>query len=206
MRERGEYALALVLDLLGAGAALLVATRHWQTLRVPRERPFHDVVVQLSGRTLDGAPTAFAVVALAGVVAILATRGVVRRVVGAVVALAGAGLIWRSLGALAAVSPSRAAVLARDKHPGGQFGSVLPQVGAHPVWAVLSAGCGLLVVGAGAAVAWRGHRWSAMSAKYDRAQQPIESAEDAERARQRESASLWSALDRGDDPTGGEDT
>lgn len=203
MRERGEYALALLLDLLGAGAALLIATRAWQTVLTPRERPFHDDVVQLAGRTVDGAPTAFAVVALAGVIAILATRGLLRRLVGAVVVLAGVGLIWRSLGALAAVSQSRAAALARDKHPGVQLGSALQQVSVHPVWAVLSAVCGLIVVLAGLLVVWRGHRWGAMSAKYDRPQSPVEAAEDAERERQRANASLWSALDRGDDPTSG---
>ena len=206
VRERGEYGLALLLDLLGAGAALLISTRAWQTVVTPRPRPFRDDVLRLPGRTVDAAPTAFALVALAGVIAILATRGVVRRVIGAIVALAGAGLIWRSLGALSAVGSERARTLVQDRHAGVQLGSAVPQVSVHPAWAVLSCCCGVLVLLAGALVAWRGQRWGAMSAKYDRPAAGVEAehvvdAEDAERARLRADASLWSALDRGDDPT-----
>ena len=66
---------------------------------------------------------------------------------------------------------------------------------------------GLLSAISGVLVASRGHRWGGMSAKYDApvddgtAADRQDSAEDAERARLRADASLWSALDRGDDPT-----
>ena len=96
--------------------------------------------------------------------------------------------------------------MARAAHPGAQLGAASPQVSVHPVWGVLSAVCGLLVVLAGVLVAWRGQRWRAMSARYDRPQvaDAAPSAEDEERARQRANAALWTALDRGDDPTRGE--
>lgn len=212
MRERGEYALALLLDLIGAGCALLIATRTWQTVDTPRPRPFGDDVLGLSGRTVDAAPTALALVALAGVIAVLATRGWVRRVIGAVIALAGAALIWQSPGGASAVGVSRARALVQDNHPGVQLGAAVPHVSVHGTWAVLSCVCGALVLLGGLLVAWRGQRWGAMSAKYDSPASPASSSataspapdtspEDEERARLRAHASLWSALDRGDDPT-----
>ncbi|HZY77282.1 MAG TPA: TIGR02234 family membrane protein [Jatrophihabitantaceae bacterium] len=206
-RGRGEYGLALLLDLIGAGAALLISTRHWQSVLTPRPRPFSDDLLQVAGRTVDAAPTALALVALAGVIAVLATKSWPRRVVGVVVALAGVGLIWRSLTGLRALSVSRARALVQDKHPGIQLGSAVPQVSVHSGWAVLSCVCGVVVLLAGVLVASRGHRWGGMSAKYDApvddgtAADRQDSAEDAERARLRADASLWSALDRGDDPT-----
>src|SRR4051812_39543684 len=97
MKRYALFAAALLLDLVGAAGALLVATRHWQTITTPRPAPLHDDVLGLSGRTVDAAPTALALVALAGVVAVLATRGVVRRVVGGVLTLAGLALLWRAI-------------------------------------------------------------------------------------------------------------
>ena len=63
-----------------------------------RGAQFLDDMLPVTGRTVDAAPTAMALVALAGVVAVIATRGVARRVVGAVIALAGAGIVWRAAG------------------------------------------------------------------------------------------------------------
>jgi uncharacterized membrane protein (TIGR02234 family) len=173
----------------------------------PRPRPCRDDFLNVSGRTLAAAPTALALVALAGVIAVLATRGWARRLVGLVIALAGAGLVWRSVAGLSAVGADRARALVADRHPGVQLVAAVPQVSVHAGWAVLSAVCGVLVLLAGVLVAARGHRWGAMSAKYDR---PATAAgpdarelppEEADRARRRAEASLWSALDRGDDPT-----
>lgn len=199
MRERGEFAAALLLQLIGAAGALLLATRHWQTITTPRPRPFRDDVLSLSGRTVDAAPTALALVALAGVIAVIATRGVVRRTVGVVVALAGAALVWRSLAALDAVSQSRARGLVESEHSGAEVGAVA-RIDVHAVWPVLSACCGALLVIAGLLAAWRGACWGAMSARYDRPAVDV-SGEDEQQARARADASLWSALDRGVDPT-----
>jgi uncharacterized membrane protein (TIGR02234 family) len=72
--------------------------------------------------------------------------------------------------------------------------NVVPHVAVHAVWPVLSAICGVLVVAAGVLIAVRGHRWQGMSARYEaqpaRADNPVKAA-----------AALWSALDRGEDPT-----
>jgi uncharacterized membrane protein (TIGR02234 family) len=194
MRRHAAFALVLLVDVLAAGATLLLATRHWQTITTPRPAPLHDDVLQVSGRTVDAAPTALALVALAGVVAVLATRGVVRRGVGAVLVLAGLGLVWRAAAA-GAVSTARARALVADRHPTVDVSRATPHVGTHLLWPGLTIGCGVLVALAGGALALWGHRWVVMSARYEAA--PNRQADPAKAA-----ASLWSALDRGEDPTG----
>ena len=189
-RGRWQFALALLLDVAGAGAALLVATRPWQAVTVTRARPFGNVVVHLAGRTIDAAPTALALVALAGVVAVLATKGTWRRLVGLVVALSGAALVWRSLGGLTVLSAGQARALLPEAR--GDAGTV-SDVTVTASWPVLSAVCGALVLVAGALVAWRGAGWAGMSARYE--------APSAEEQSARANASLWQAIDRGDDPT-----
>jgi uncharacterized membrane protein (TIGR02234 family) len=200
MRSRAEFAAALLIEIVGAAVVLLVGTREWQTITTSRARPFHADVLSVSGRTIDGAPTALALVALAGVVAVLATKGVARRAIGVLVAIAGAGIVWRSATAMGAVSASRARDLVRDKHPRVlNSATAAQQVATHSGWAVLSIVGGVLVVAAGVLIAWRGGSWSAMSARYEapvRAKEP-----DPEQARAKADASLWAALERGEDPT-----
>jgi uncharacterized membrane protein (TIGR02234 family) len=193
-RRYGPIALALALDLVGAAGALLIATRHWQTITTPRPAPRRDDILQITGRTVDSAPTALALVALAGVVAVLATRGLVRRVVGGVLVLAGAGLIVRSITAAGSMSATRARSLVRARHVTVDLTGVTPHVSTSPVWPVLSVVGGVLVLVAGVLIAWRGHRWLAMSARYEA---PADPARDQARA----STTMWSALDRGEDPT-----
>jgi uncharacterized membrane protein (TIGR02234 family) len=159
------------------------------------------VQLAVSGHTLDAAPTALGLVALAGVVAVLATRGVVRRAIGAMLALAGALLVWRSLAGLTAVSAARVRSLVQAKHPGvGVDAAFVPHVSVHAQWSIFSAACGLIVVAAGLCTAIRGHHWATMSARYE-APPRAASAEDVAAARARADASMWTALDRGADPT-----
>lgn len=197
MNARVQFGLALALQLVGAGAALLISAREWQTIRTPREGLPVDVL-GISGRTLDNAPLALALVGLAGVVAILATQGMLRRTIGALVGLAGIGLCWRSATSIGAVSGARARTLVRDKHPRVTFSdAVAPHISTHAVWGVLSIVCGAVIVAAGLLIAVRGGRWAAMSARYERpAAEP-----DPERDRLLADRSLWNALDRGEDPT-----
>ncbi|MCW2495401.1 Trp biosynthesis-associated membrane protein [Jatrophihabitans sp.] len=197
MNARAQFGVALGLQLIGAGVTALVATREWQTIVTPREAQ-QPAVLAVAGRTLDNAPLALGLVGLAGVVAILATQGLVRRGIGVLVALAGAGVVWRSAAALGAVSASRARTLVRDKQPRVTLSdTVVPHVTTHPVWGGLSIVGGVIVVGAGVLIALLGGRWAAMSARYER---PA-AAPDAEQARILAHRSLWNALDRGEDPT-----
>jgi len=194
MRRHAAFAVALLLDLVGAGGALLVSTRAWQTVTTPQLAPRHDDVLDLSGRTVDAAPTALALVALAGVVAVLATRGIARRIVGGVLAVAGIGLVWRAVASASAVSTRRARTLVSEHHRRVDASAVVPQIATHGAWPVLTVVGGVLVAASGALIAWRGHRWRSMSARYEVA--PTAAANDA-----RAAATLWTALDRGEDPT-----
>ncbi len=196
--RRIEYAAALLMDVLGAGVLLLVSTQYWQRIVTPRGRPFTDDILKVQGRVIDSAPTALALVALAGVVAVLATRGMTRRVLGALILLAGAGLIWRSASAIPAVSTSRALALVREKHPRVSVSStVVPHVITDSIWGALSIGCGVLVLLGGLLIMVRGAEWGAMSTRYEapgaRNDDPV--------TRHRADAALWGALDRGEDPT-----
>jgi uncharacterized membrane protein (TIGR02234 family) len=192
VRRHLPFAIALLLDLAGGGVALLLASRHWQTIRTPRPAPLHEDVLQLTGRTVDAAPTALALVALAGVVALVASRGLARRIVGAVLALAGVVLVWRSVTSAGAVSTGRARSLVAGHHATVDAGAVVPHVTVHGTWPALSAVCGALVCASGALVAWRGHRWQTMSARY---------AAPGQRQRGETATTMWTALDRGEDPT-----
>jgi uncharacterized membrane protein (TIGR02234 family) len=202
MTRRVEFALALLLDLLGAGAALLITRRTWQTVVTPRPRPLADDVLGVSGHVLDSATTALGLVALAGVVAVLATRGVARRVVGAVLTLAGALLVWRSVIGLHALSATRARAVVQARHATVTAdATIAPRVSVHAQWPVLSAVCAGLVVAAGLLVVVRGAAWAGMSARYEAPSAGPRTAQDAEAERARADASMWTALDRGDDPT-----
>lgn len=187
------FALALLLDVLGSGGALLLSERDWQTVSTPQ--PSRVDVLDLTGRTIDSVPTALALVALAGVVAVLATKGAVRRGVGVIVALAGAGLAVRAIVSSSAVGVSRARSLVADRHRTVSVSDVVPNVVTHSVWPVLSVLAGVLVLAAGTLIAWRGHRWQVMSSKYEA---PVaDPLQDQARA----ATALWSAMDRGEDPT-----
>jgi uncharacterized membrane protein (TIGR02234 family) len=187
-----SFLVALLLDVVGAAVILLVATRTWQTVTVLR--PGQPAIVDdIRGRTLDAGPTGLAVAALAAVVAVVATRGLLRRLVGLALAALGVVAVWLSVDASLRLSVSRARALVAQAHPGSALGSL--HVATHSAWALASALGGLLIAAAGSFVMWRGHRWLAMSTRYEAP------AADDETARARRDVSMWNALDRGDDPT-----
>lgn len=196
MKDRARLAGALALVLVGGAGALLASGRAWQTVVVPRPRPFADAIVDVSGRTLEPALAALAVVALAGVVAVLATRGTARRIVGGLVAAVALAIGWQGIAGLQAVSGSRARSLVADARTGaGLDPSRTPHITVQAAWPALVLGCALAVLAAGAAIAVWGHRWAALSGRYE----APETRADADR--QRAQVSLWNALDSGDDPT-----
>lgn len=192
-RPAALFALALLLDAIGSGAVLLLSDRSWQTVFTPQ--PSRVDVLDLTGRNVDSAPTALALVALAGVVAVLATKGVVRRGVGVIVAVAGAGIVWRAVSASSSVGAERARSLVADGHRTVSVADVVPRVVTHPVWPVLTVLAAVAVLAAGVLITWRGHRWRVMSARYEA---PVaDPVQDQTRA----ATALWTAMDRGEDPT-----
>ena len=194
--SRREFGLALVFELVGAVAALLAASRPWHTVVLHRPRPLADLTVHLSGRTVDAAPTALALVALAGVIAVVAVSGRARQGVGVLVATAGVALAVRAVGEQH-VSASRAAALARAARP--QAGAAAVSQTGHTGWVWLTVAAAALVVVAGLLATTHGDRWPSLSRRYDRA--TTRAQDDPEQARARADASLWTALDQGRDPT-----
>ncbi|GIF37814.1 Trp biosynthesis-associated membrane protein [Actinoplanes xinjiangensis] len=172
------YPAAVASGLAGAGLALFGATRVW-AVAVEQRPGLSDLRTEQTGAEAQPWLIGLAVVALAGTGALLATRGVVRRLLGAVLALAGAGIAVGAVLARAGVDPGAA----------GPAGTA---------WPVACAGGGAAVLVAGVLAARHGHRWSAMSARYERRPAaPVRVEADGPTA----GRDLWDALDRGEDPT-----
>lgn len=199
-----------VAGLLAGGAlALLAGSQAWLKVTVHRTQPLPDVVADLHGRTVEPATAGIGVVALAAAVAVIATAGLWRRIVGAIIVAAGAALVWRST---AGVHPTSARVLSLvSQHRAGTvLNSTDVDVTRVVVWPLLSVVAGVLVVLSGVLTLADGHRWTALSSRYEaptRTASDVPTApvsatpEDRERARSAAAAALWSRVDRGDDPT-----
>lgn len=179
--RRRELIIAVVACAVGAGLALFAATRTWSVEVVSRPAPLPALREARTGSALLPWLPAVAAVGLAGTGALLATRGVARRVVGLVLLLVGV-----VLGAAGGYG-----LLGLDRGAAGAVAMAWPGLTA----------CGGLLAAAGAvATLARGGRWPAMGARYERAAarragaaEPGRSADDPR--------SLWDALDRGEDPT-----
>ncbi|MDQ6874050.1 MAG: Trp biosynthesis-associated membrane protein [Actinomycetota bacterium] len=141
-RPHRELAAACLLTLAGAVAVLLAGGRRWVAGRPPG--------AAVTGNQLLPPAHALALVALAGVVALLAARRRPRTAVGAALLLAGVVIAGSAAGRLG------------DSTPG---------------WPILTMAGGLLVAGAGALTMARGRAWPALGARYDAPVDPRPPAE-----------------------------
>lgn len=144
MTPRRQLTLAVLVCVAGAAVALLATGRGWVVEVTARPAPLPDQLTERTGGDLRPWLTAVGWVALAGAGALLATRGVARRVLGGLLVLAGAGI---AAGA----------------------GSAAVAGGADPGWPALAAAGGVLVAAAGVAALLRSRGWPAMGARYERA-------------------------------------
>ncbi len=191
-RPRRELGLAVLGCLLGAVVALVAVGRPWLEVAVRRtatlpDRPegFLVVTKALTGRTLAPAAGAWSLVALAGVVAIAATRRIGRMLTGALLFAAGA-----TVGGLALRVRSDPLAYATDAlGPAGVLDARVVPTG----WTLVAAAAGALLAGTGLLVFARGGGWAVLSARYARRAEPPPAAA-------MDDAALWDALDRGDDP------
>lgn len=185
MTGRRSYALTLAACLVGSVLAAYAVTRTWSLTLTPRTG-MTDLRTARTGT--DAAPwvIGLALVALAGTGALLATRGIVRRVLGGLLALCGLGVAAGAIVGRATVDPGTAG--------SGATG-----------WAIACVAGGLIIALGGVAAARLGHRWPTMSARYDRksvapAQYRAAPRTDPALA-PADNRAAWEALDRGDDPT-----
>jgi uncharacterized membrane protein (TIGR02234 family) len=215
-----ELTLTLVVGAIGAGLVFLATRQGWAHVRTipPKPLPASDVTV--TGAQLVPYADALVLAALGTLAAVLASRGPVRRITGA--ALAALGLVLAatafSVSAAGAISAANAGVSPATTSAGSvtdgsnAVPSAVPNVaGAAPHvtfsaggWQALLLVGAIAMVGAGVAVVWRARRLAVMSSRYD---SPVADARhgavDQARATGRgpDSASIWEALSRGDDPT-----
>jgi uncharacterized membrane protein (TIGR02234 family) len=194
---RREMGTLLAIGVAGAAGALLAGSQVWVRLSAVRPPPLPDVTVALAGREVEPLVPALGVVGLAGLVALLATRGRVRLLVGALLAASGLTVAVRAAGWVTGPDAGTALLLLTDA---GRVSGVPPgtavAASADPVWPALAVLGGLALLAAGVTAVLRARRWPGMSARYE--------APAAAVARPAtEPSAVWDALDRGDDPTAG---
>jgi uncharacterized membrane protein (TIGR02234 family) len=185
---RRELTAAALGCLLASGLVLVAVGRPWVRFTVGTATGL-DVRSTATGHDLAAASSALALVVLAGVVALPATRRVSRVIVGGLMVLAGAGIVVATQ--TSAVDPS-AAVASRAGQVAGLHGAKAADVAASGwPWVVLTGG--LLAVVVGVVTVVRSRRWPSMGRRYEtgRTSRPESSGE----------ASMWDRLDEGDDPT-----
>jgi len=201
---RRALATAVVACAAGAGLVLLAAGQPWA--RAVTGGAAGAVAVTATGAEIVPLVPGLGLLALAGSVALLATRRLGRRLVGAILAATGAGTV-------AATIAGRAAPDAALREAGGvatgRIGAAVSAV-AGTGWPWLATAGGLLVLAVGLAAAVAGPGWSVMSSRYDRGAGPV-AAGDPETTGgpqaptaatgQVTGRDTWTALDQGIDPT-----
>ena len=169
--RRGLTIAVLACGIAGA-VALLAASRGWGTVTSVRPAPLPPIVTHRTGDSWVPALPALSVVAIAGAGALLALKGLLRKVIGALLAATGLGCVAAAITGLAQ--------------------------GADPLWPVLAIAGGLVVTAAGAVTVKVAGTWPSMGARYERpAARQVPEKESKSESR----ADLWDALDRGEDPT-----
>jgi uncharacterized membrane protein (TIGR02234 family) len=148
VNTRRSFAVALLLGLAGGGLAIFGATRTW-SLQVIVRSGLPDLRTARTGADDFPLLIGLALVALAGSGALLATRGVIRRVVGGLLAVAGAGVILQTLTGRIGLDIGRAG-------------------GGATTWPIVCVLGGAMIVAGGVAAAAHGHRWPTMGARYER--------------------------------------
>jgi uncharacterized membrane protein (TIGR02234 family) len=227
---RREYSIALLAGAVGAGLIILAVRQQWAQAVFTPQKPLTPQVVDVSGADLVPLAGALALAALAGLAAVIATRGVFRRVAGALLALFGAGAgaailtsvtaaTVLSVAASKVASPESAALsgTAGSTTSGSTSSGVLVLSGSAgraimtgTAWHVAVLAGALLVFLAGLATVLRGADWPVMSARYDApAGHGAAGGHGASGAsgaqpgavRSLDAATMWESLNGGEDPT-----
>ena len=174
---------------------LLAYGRVWVTATVG-EAGLPSLSVELTGRDLQPESTATALVALAGIAALVATRRAGRLVTGVVLLVLGLVSVVRAVQFAVADASSTA--------PTGTVGRLVAErtgVGSaglavtHSAWWVVALLAALLVALAGVVVVVRSRDWPVLGGRYERSDGTDQVRDD------RRPVSAWDQLDRGLDPT-----
>jgi uncharacterized membrane protein (TIGR02234 family) len=181
--DRRELIVALLLGATGAGLVFLASRQGWAQVRTTPPNPLPPSRVTVTGAALVPYADALVVAGLATLAAVLASRGLARRLTGVLLAVLGASLAASAfaISAAAAVTAASSNVApatasAGSVTDGGDSAvSVVPNVaGAAPHvtfsaagWQALVLIGAIMMIGAGVLVAWRANRMAVMSSRYD---------------------------------------
>ncbi|HEX9040989.1 MAG TPA: Trp biosynthesis-associated membrane protein [Trebonia sp.] len=221
---RREYGFALLAGAVGAGLILLAVRQQWARAVFTPPKPLTPQVVNVSGADLVPLAGALALAALAGLAAVIATRGALRRAAGVLLALFGAGAgaaIMTSVTAATVVSVAAAKVASPESAAvsgaagsttsgsagGGALvvsGSAAQALMTGTPWHVAVLIGALLVFIAGLATVLRGPDWPVMSARYDAPGgrgAGAQAGAPGGRSRALDAATMWESLNGGEDPT-----
>jgi uncharacterized membrane protein (TIGR02234 family) len=212
-----ELGLAVAGLLVGSGLTLLAAARPWARAIVSAAPGLPALEVAPTGRSVAPTVVACALVALAGVLAVIATRGIGRTLIGGAVACMGALIV--TVAVLQALDPT--GTVADAGAMGGEASST-----SSTVWPWVAAVGGLFTTVAGGLAGIRGQGWASLGRRYDAPEADGASGRLAARAgvartrvrpvptmtkdpppatapeRHTTAREQWDALDRGEDPTG----
>ena len=217
---RQELTLTLLAGALGAGLIFFATRQGWAHVRTIPPKPLPASRVTVTGAALVPYAEALVVAGLATLGAVLASRGLLRRFTGVLLAVIGAGLAVSAftVSAAGAVSAANsnvgpAAASAGSVMDGsGSAASAVPNVaGTVPhvtfiaaSWQAMVVAGAIAMIVAGVLVVCRAGRMAVMSSRYDSpagADERAGSSQGAAATTPADSASIWEALSRGDDPT-----
>lgn len=195
VRPGRELAGVLLGGAAGAGVVLLASRQGLARVIVRPPRPLPATVTELSAQDVRPAIAALAVAALASLAAVLATRGLLRRLTGLITIALGAGIALLAAGkvtsaAVLAAAGRAGAAPASGSGAGTAAGSVtagtdsggsvgsLAGFGSHVVlggsaWRAAMLAGAALIVAAGLVVLVRARRLPTMSGRYERPSRPV---------------------------------
>jgi hypothetical protein len=192
---RREYGGAIAACITGAGLVLLTLRESWARVIYAAPSPLPSGSVSVSGQNLRPGAGGLALAALACLAAVIATRGLARRLAGLAMAGLGAWAGWLVSAPVHAAAVISAAAgqassgeFAGGSLPGGNSaigggtgsgGGGLPAIGAasHVVlatfpWRSAAVAGAIVVIAVGLVTAWRGPGWPVMSSRFDRPDTP----------------------------------
>jgi uncharacterized membrane protein (TIGR02234 family) len=224
---RRELVRALFLGAAGAGLIFLATRQGWAQVATTPPKPLPASRIEVTGAALVPYADALVVAALATLAAVLASRGLLRRLAGGLFAVVAASLAASAFtlsrgtavaAATANISPASSSAASVTDGSGAVSVGTPDVAGTTPHVIFTAAGWQAVVIvgaiamlAAGILIAWRADRMAVMSSRYDA---PARTRYDAPAAGRpatgslataevtpADSASMWEALSRGDDPT-----
>jgi hypothetical protein len=178
---RRGLGIAVVGCVLSGGVALLAVGRVWLHYTVPRDG-LANLRTAATGHAVAAAAATLALVVLAGVVVLPATKGLGRRVAGVLIALA--GLV---IGYLAVLTIA----FTTDELDVPEASTYID--GRATAWPWITLVAAAVAVGTGVFAAVASGGWPAMGRRYQ--------SEGAAKRGPATETSIWDRLDEGDDPT-----